>query len=214
MNHCTKEQLIAFEHKIQGLWAAGELPFLTHLCGGNEDQLIGIFKGIAAGDWVFASHRCHYHALLVGIPPEVVEQKIREGKSMFIYDASRNFCVSAILGGTCAIAVGVAIALKEEGSPNRVWCFLGDGAEENGKLHEAAIYAEGHELPVTFIIEDNDRQVDTSRSERRGPAPVLGLEEIFGCVRRYHYKPTYPHAGDGITLDPPYNPAIVAAHAQ
>jgi TPP-dependent pyruvate/acetoin dehydrogenase alpha subunit len=212
MNHCTAEQLIAFEARIRGLWNAGELPFLTHLAGGNEAQLVEIFKGIAPGDWVFASHRCHYHALLVGIPPEEVEAKIRDGKSMFIYDASRNFCVSAILGGTCGIAVGVAVALKEEGSPNRVWCFLGDGAEENGRLHEAAIYAEGHGLPVTFIIEDNDQQVETSKLERRG-GPVLGLEEIFGCVRRYHYKPTYPHAGTQEVPNPAYNPEVVAKHS-
>lgn len=212
MNHCTKERLIAFEGRIRDLYDSGELPFLTHLAGGNEDQLIKIFQGIAPDDWIFASHRCHYHALLSGIPEAQVEAAIRNGKSMFIYDAEKHFCVSAVLGGTCAIAVGVALALKKECSPNRVWCFLGDGAEENGKLHEAAIYAEGHELPVTFIVEDNGKQVDTTKMERRGN-DVSGLEIIFGCVRRYHYRPTYPHAGSA-NSDPIYNPAIVAKFAR
>jgi hypothetical protein len=111
--------LIEFEKKIAALWAAGELPFLTHLAGGNEAQLINIFNDIGPDDWVFASHRCHYHALL---------------------------------------------------------------------------------------------KVDTTTEERRG-GPVLGLEEIFGCVIRYRYTPTYPHAGDGINLDPSYNPEIVARHS-
>ena len=51
--HALKEQLIAFEADIKAIWEAGELPCLTHLCGGNEEQLIEIFKGMRAGDWVF-----------------------------------------------------------------------------------------------------------------------------------------------------------------
>lgn len=203
----TREDLIEYENEIRDRYDAGLLPFLTHLCGGNEGQLIEIFKEIKDGDWVFASHRCHYHALLAGVPQVKVWGDIINGKSMFIYDASKNFCVSAILGGACGIAVGAALALKEEGSANRVWCFLGDGAEENGRLHEAALYAEGHQLPVTFIIEDNDKQVETTKAERR-ENEVSGLEIIFQCVRRYHYKPTYPHAGTG-KPDPTYNPMIV-----
>lgn len=206
----TAADLIAFETRILALYDAGELPFLLHLAGGNEDQLIEIFKRVQPGDWVFASHRCHYHALLAGIPPEEVEAKIRDGKSMFIYDASRNFCCSAILGGTCGIAVGVAVALKAEESPNRVWCFIGDGGEENGHLYEAALYAEGHGLPVTFIVEDNGRQVDTTKAERRG-GHVYGLENIFPCVRRYHYVSTYPHAGSP-GPEPVYNPEVVAKY--
>lgn len=207
----TTTDLVAFEARIQKLWAEGELPFLLHLAGGNEAQLKAIFGGIKPGDWVFASHRAHYHALLSGIPAERVESEIRAGRSMFLYSAEHNFCVSAVLAGTCAIAAGVALALKEEGSPNHVWCFLGDGAEEEGHFYEAALYAEGHALPVTFIIEDNGRQVDTTKEERRGGG-VAGLENIFGCVQRYRYTPTFPHSGDGIIADPKYNPAIVAKH--
>lgn len=212
MNYATKEDLISFENRIRDLYDAGELPFLTHLCGGNEDRLISIYENIKEGDWIFASHRCHYHALLAGIPALEVEKKIREGKSMFIYSAARRFCCSAILGGTCGIAAGVAYALKDEGSESQVWCFLGDGAEDNGHLYEAALYAEGHGLPVTFIIEDNDKQVETTKTERRG-GKTMGLENIFSCVRRYHYTPTYPHAGTG-KPDPKYNEDVVTRFAR
>lgn len=213
MNHATAEQLIVLERQVADLWTKGELPFLTHLCGGNEEPLVEIFKRIAPGDWIFSTHRNHYHALLAGIPPETVLQKIKSGKSMFIYSAEHNFCVSAVLAGACGIAVGVAAALKAEASPHRVWCFLGDGAEEEGHFYEAAFYAEGHELPIAFIIEDNDQQVETPKLERRG-GMVGGLENIFGCVRRYSYKATYPHAGTRETPNPNYNPAIVAKYAK
>lgn len=192
MNHATAEQLIEFETGIKELWEAGELPFLTHLCGGNEEELVRIFARISPGDWIFASHRAHYHALLAGIEPEEVEAKIRAGQSMFIYSKKHNFCVSAVLAGTCAIAAGVAWALREAGSDNRVWCFLGDGGEEQGHFYEAAMFVEGNNLPCMFIIEDNNRQVNTTKTERN--RVYFGLDELFTCVRRYRYEPTYGHA--------------------
>ena len=87
----TKEELVAFEDHIGDLYMDNQLPFLFHLSGGNEEQLIEIFKDIKEGDYVISSHRNHYHALLHGIPPEVVEDRIKNGRSMFIYDRERNF---------------------------------------------------------------------------------------------------------------------------
>lgn len=69
----TKQELIDFESRIADLYRQGELPFLFHLSGGNEDQLIEIFKEIKEGDYVLSTHRNHYHALLHGIPPNELE---------------------------------------------------------------------------------------------------------------------------------------------
>jgi len=108
MNYITKQGLIDFENEIIELYRQCKLPFLFHLSGGNEDQLIEIFKDIKDGDYVISNHRSHYHALLAGIPPEELKQKIIDGRSMFIYDRKRNFFTSAIIGGTPAIAAGIA----------------------------------------------------------------------------------------------------------
>lgn len=207
------------------LWEAGELPYLMHLSGGNEDDLIEIFRGVKPGDWVLSSHRNHYHALLSGMSPERLEQLIHEGNSMFVFERHRggcartggplklncevNFFSSSILAGTCAIAAGVAwqANLHNAGLPGEerrhVWCFLGDGAEDEGHFYEAARFVEAHQLPCTFIIEDNDRSVDTTKEQRyAGWQSVQWLERCnldTWCihVNRYHYQPTYPHAGSG-----------------
>lgn len=196
MNHGhTKESLIAFEERVKNAWEDGQLPYLLHLCGGNEDQLLRVFEDIEKGDWIFVSHRNHYHSLLAGIPEEKVFQNICEGGSMFSYSREHRVFSSAILAGNCGIAVGVAIALKAAGSKNGVWCFLGDGAEENGAFYEAVLYATGHDLPITFVIEDNGMQVDTPQELRRGMAQ--GLLDSWPCVQRYRYTPRWPHAGSG-----------------
>lgn len=218
MNHRhTTESLIAFEEKVKSWWEAGELPSLVHLCGGNEEQLLEIFANIGEQDWVFASHRAHYHALLKGIPEAKVEQFIRDDSSMFMFSKEHRFYQSAILAGCCPIAVGVAQAIKDAGGKEWVHCFLGEGAEEEGAFYEAVLYASTHRLPVSFVIEDNGFQVDTPVKIRR-PNRIEYFEKDLprfpinwrgnvvrftanpvwpSCVHRYHYERQFPHAGSG-----------------
>ena len=186
------EELIAFEDRIGDLYLDNKLPFLFHLSGGNEKELISIFENINEGDYVISNHRSHYHALLHGIPPETIEDRILNGRSMFIYDRSRNFFCSAIIGGTPAIAAGIAWALKRKGSKQKVWCFVGDGTEDNGHLYEAVRYVDGWELPCKFIIENNDRSVEASNSERWGKSGDYHWDSP--SVFKYKYEITYPHA--------------------
>jgi len=191
MNYTSKQDLIDFENEIIQLYKDCKLPFLFHLSGGNEDQLIEIFKNIQEGDYVISNHRNHYHALLSGIPKAELKEKIINGRSMFIYDRKRNFFTSAIIGGTPAIAAGIALALKRKKSSKKVWCFIGDGTEDSGHLFEAARYVDGWDLPCTFIVEDNNRSVCTSKSERWGK----NINPVFpDCVKKYNYDITYPHA--------------------
>jgi hypothetical protein len=195
----TKEELINFEDHIGELYMDNKLPFLFHLSGGNETQLIKIFENISDTDYVISNHRSHYHALLHGIPPETVEDRILNGRSMFIYDRKRNFFCSAIIGGTPAIAAGIAWALKRKGSNQKVWCFVGDGTEDSGHLFEAVRFVEGFDLPCTFVIENNDRSVEASNSERWGAKG----DYIWNSksVIKYYYEITYPHARKPGTID-------------
>lgn len=202
-NH-TRESLITFEESVRQSWESGELPSLCHLCGGDEGPLLDIFQRVRPNDWVFAPHRAHYLALLKGIPEDKLMEFIKHDSSMFIFDRERRFYQSAILGGCCGIAVGVAQAIKQSGEDAKVFCFLGDGGVENGALHSAAMYASGHDLPIEFWIQDNDRQVDTPKLARRGGkySIIQGKKTSYEpmwpyCVWRYEYKPTWPHAGSG-----------------
>lgn len=190
----SKEDLIQFEKGIASRFDDGEIPYLIHLSGGNEDQLISIFSEINEGDYVFSTHRSHYHYLLIGGSPSKLEDMIMSGNSMFVFDKDLNFYTSSIVGATPSIAAGVAWALKRKGKKARVWCFVGDGAEDEGHFYEAVRYVDGNDLPCIFIIEDNDRSVVASKKDR------WGTDRIFpwpGCVRRYRYTSTWPHGGSG-----------------
>ena len=169
-------QLITFEREIADLFEAKRIKAPVHLHGGNEDQLIEIFKDIKPTDWVCSTHRSHYHALLRGIPPEWVKSEILNGRSITLCNARYKFITSAIVGGIMPIAVGLAMAGET------VWCFVGDMASSTGMFHECVKYATGHKLPITFVVEDNGFSVNTPTEQ----------------VVKYSYERKYPHAGSGV----------------
>jgi len=186
-----KQELIAFEKRIAKLFEQAKIPYPVHLCGGNENQLIKIFKEIKKGDYIFSTHRSHYHYLLAGGFQKDLEKKIMNGKSMHIFNKNLKFFTSSIVSGCCAIAVGVALALEKKRSKNRVWCFVGDGAEDEGHFYEAVRYVDSWNLPCTFIIEDNNLSVETPKEARCGKSQIKWPK----CVKRYYYKRKYPHVG-------------------
>lgn len=202
----TEEELIAFENHIKELFLAKKITCPIHLCGGNESHLIALFEMVKDIDYVFSTHRNHYHYLLKGGSPKKLEDEIYglpsgvcggQGRSMHVYDKSINFITSGIVSGNCAMAVGVGLAVKKKfagkSNPPHIWCFCGDGAEDSGHFAEAIRFAEGRKLPVTFIIEDNDLAVDTTK-ERRWHNHI---EMKSGNIIRYNYTRTYPHVGVG-----------------
>lgn len=200
--------LRAFEAGLAKAFEEGKINAPLHLCGGNEKQLISIFKEINEKDWVLSTHRNHYHYLLKGgdeskLLDEVLGKSTGickgQGRSMHIYDKKLNFYSSAIVAGTCAIACGVGMAIKQKhgtdqnsGRPH-VWCFVGDGAEDSGHFVEAVRLANGRDLPVTFIIEDNDFSIDSTKVQRWHTYHAIMDTRIL----RYTYTRIYPHVGIG-----------------
>ena len=66
----TKNDLIDFELRVKEEYEKATITGPVHMSGGNEEQLLEIFKYVQEGDWVFSSWRNHYHALLHGVPQD------------------------------------------------------------------------------------------------------------------------------------------------
>lgn len=184
-----KQELIDFEAEIKELFLAGEIRAPIHLVGGNEDALIELFQEVKENDWVFSTHRSHYHALLKGVPAELVKAEILKGKSIHLNFPEYRFFTSAIVGGILPIAVGIALSIKLRGGSERVWAFVGDMAAETGIFYECASYQGGYYLPLTFVIEDNGKSVNTPTQ--------LVWPEGKPDILRYKYESDYPHQGCG-----------------
>ena len=189
----TKEDLIKFERLMADHWEAGKVRGPIHLSGGNEDELIEIFKYIKKTDWVFSTWRSHYHALLKGICPVWLEEEILAGRSITIVNQEEKFYSSAIVGSIIPIATGVAMANKRDGNNDNVWCFIGDMAFETGGFYEMHKYAQRYDLPIRFVVEDNGVSTNTPTEETWN-----GIKrDIPSDVIWYEYKKQWPHYGTG-----------------
>lgn len=190
-NKITKQDLINFEKDIADNYEHAKIRGPVHLCGGNEDELLEIFKKIKKEDWVFSTHRSHYHALLKSKNPEWVKKEIFAQRSSHINSKKYKIFTSAIVGGVCPIALGVALAIKKRRRKEKVWCFVGDMASQMGIFHECVKYAINFDLPITFVVEDNTWGVYTPTSKVWGEFNLLYRDK----VDYYRYERTYPHYG-------------------
>lgn len=189
----TAEELIAFEADIAAEFNSGNIRSPIHLDGGNEQQLIEIFQNVKPNDWVCCSWRSHYKALLAGIPPAKVKAAIMAGHSITLCFPEHRFVSSAIVGGILPIALGIAWSIKRNGGSERVYCFLGDMTSTTGMFTECAVYAHGHDLPISYVIEDNGISVVTPTQETWGSTFKAKTDHVLG----FHYASKFPHSGAG-----------------
>ena len=181
----TEEDLINFELRVKEEYEKATITGPVHMSKGNEKQLIEIFKFIHPEDWVFSSWRNHYHALLHGVPEEHLWDLIVSGKSMSVYCKEPKLYTSSIVGGIIPIALGAAKAQKMKKNGRKVWAFVGDMTAETGVFHEAYKYSRRHELPLEFVIEDNDMSTNTPTSETwNGVKSQINKDIFYYFLRR------------------------------
>jgi pyruvate dehydrogenase E1 component alpha subunit len=157
----SKIFLQKFEEDIVKLFNKGKIKSPIHLSNGNEDELIKIFKKkkISINDWICCSWRSHYQCLLKGVSPIKLKKSILNGKSISLCFLDKKIYSSAIVGGSIPVAVGLAMSLKLKKSKSRVFCFVGDMTAETSIMHECYKFSKNHNLPIHFIVEDNNLSV-------------------------------------------------------
>ena len=188
----TPKQLDRFEDDIADLYENGKIKAPVHFSNGNAEPLCEIFQYVSPNDWVLCTWRNHFQALLHGIPEEEVRQQILDGKSMSVSYKDPNFYSSSIVCGTLPIALGLAYSFKKQNLPYRVWCFIGDMAWETAFCHETYKYAKNKNLPLQFVVEDNNLSTYTDTEYTWG-----GKSSIPDDVIYYQYKSKWPHYGIG-----------------
>ncbi len=186
------KKLKDFELLVKKNYEKGLIKGPIHLSGGNEKQLISIFKKIKKNDWVISSWRSHYHAILHGLPEKFILREILKGKSMSINSKKYKFLSSSIVAGGLPIALGIALGIKKKKSQIKVHVFIGDMTYETGVFHECYKYAKNFNLPINFIVEDNNLSTNTPTDYAWNKK-----SKILNGVKYYKYKRVYPHHGTG-----------------
>lgn len=153
------EQRLALERKN------GVIGGPVHLGAGQEAVAVGISQNLKKTDRVFGAHRSHSHLLALNpdfyrLFAEVLGKETGFSKgmggSMHLYDQPNGFYGSVpIVAGTVSLAVGAAMAAKMQKTDDIGVVYIGDGAVEEGVVHESFNLAKTQKAPMLFVIENN-----------------------------------------------------------
>ncbi|MEC9248232.1 MAG: thiamine pyrophosphate-dependent dehydrogenase E1 component subunit alpha [Pseudomonadota bacterium] len=153
------EQKLAVERKD------GVIGGPVHLGVGQEAIAVGVSASLNNRDYIFGAHRSHGHLLAVNpdfykLFCEVLGRddgfSKGMGGSMHLWDGASGFMGSVpIVAGTVPLALGTALSSKLSGKRSVSVCYLGDGAVEEGVVHESLNFASVHKLPIVFVVENN-----------------------------------------------------------
>ncbi len=154
-----------FESRASELFKSGKFPGWIHVCIGQEASVTGACFALRGDDYVCPTHRGHGQSLAKGMSPsramaELYGKKTGSnrgrGGSMHLCDVEHGvLCGVAILGAGLPFAAGVAMGEKLKGTDRVALAFFGEGASNEGIVHETMNLAALWDLPVVFFLESN-----------------------------------------------------------
>ncbi len=151
-----------FEEKVLAEFQRGIFSGTTHTYLGQEANAVAVLGQMKENDIVVSNHRCHGHFLAYGGSPQALFSELMgkpsgvcagRGGSQHLH--WRNFYSSGVLGGTVALATGMAMAEKNQKSETITTVFMGDGALGEGIVYEAFNLASIWNVPLLIVLENN-----------------------------------------------------------
>jgi len=153
------------EEKIRDLRASNDIVGSVHLSIGQEAGPVGACSVLGPDDALFATYRGHNWAVARGVPLEGILAELLgratgvnggRGGSAYFSDFAHGFHgENSIVGAAAPLAVGAALAGKYDGTGRVALTVFGDGAMNQGAVHEAMNFAAAFDLPVIFVCENN-----------------------------------------------------------
>jgi pyruvate dehydrogenase E1 component alpha subunit len=179
-----------FEQRVAREFRTGEIPGFVHMYVGEEAVAAGVCANLDDSDYVTSTHRGHGHSIAKGCDLGRMMADIygREdglckgrGGSMHIADFSRGMLgANAIVGGGIALATGAGLASSVRGGNQVAVAFFGDGAANQGVLHESLNLAAIWKLPVIYVCENNGFAESTPSTYATSVPDIAGRAAAYG----------------------------------
>ena len=154
-----------FEEAAFQAYQKGSIVGFCHLYIGQEAVCVGAISCLKKGDKVLTAYRDHGHALTMGMSMDSLMAELfgkatgcskGKGGSMHFFSEQHGMLGgNGIVGSHVPVATGVAFAQKYKGDGGVTVVFFGDGAAQQGAIHEAMNLAGLWRLPVVFVVENN-----------------------------------------------------------
>ncbi|MBS1677873.1 MAG: thiamine pyrophosphate-dependent dehydrogenase E1 component subunit alpha [Actinobacteria bacterium] len=153
------------EQRLADAYADGKLTGWIHSCEGHEALGGALAVCFEDRDHLVPHYRSRPEQLAKGMSVREVVAEVfatvdaasggRGGETHVSSVANRIYGMTGVLGANIALATGVALASKLQGTDEVTVCSFGDGTANRGTFHEALNLAAIWDLPVVFICENN-----------------------------------------------------------
>jgi len=179
-----------FEEKCGQFYGMGLIGGFCHLYIGQEAVIAGVHKAKQKDDSTITSYRDHGHIIMSGIDPKFVMAELTgrasgcskgKGGSMHMFNSEGKFYGGhGVVGAQVPIGTGLGFAEKYNETNNICFTFMGDGAVNQGQVYEAFNMAALWELPVLYVIENNEYSMGTSLARSTAMTDLYKKGESFG----------------------------------
>ena len=160
------------EEKAAQMYGLQKIGGFLHLYIGQEAVAVGSMAALdLKKDYVMTTYRDHAHALVAGMSADALMAEMYgkatgcakgKGGSMHMFDAENHMLGGhGIVGSHMPLATGVAFKIKYLEEDGVVLCYFGDGAIHQGAFHEALNLEKVWELPIVYIVENNQYGMGT-----------------------------------------------------
>ena len=183
------EEAIAFQYTNQ------KMRCPVHLSIGQEYWLPFLKKNIFSSLRCYSSHRSHsMYLALDGNIPALIDELYGldtgclkgKGGSMHLKDLNAGLEASIpIVGSSLPLALGSAFSAMHAKKELISIAYFGDGACEEGVLHECLNFASIHNLPILFLCENNRYSCNTVLDRRQ---PSENMCRFPKAANKKHYK--------------------------
>jgi 2-oxoisovalerate dehydrogenase E1 component len=188
------------EERLKILTRQGKISFLASTRGHEKTQVGTVMLMKPGYDWFFPYYREKALAYALGVPLKdlFLHMLSREGdpssngRNMPEHFSSRKLHLvsqTACTGTQYLPAVGMAKALRKDGSDAIVYVSSGEGATSEGEFFEAVNWATREELPVLFLIQNNGYAISVPQNAQTS-SEIHRIAAGFG-LPSYHVDGTW-----------------------
>ena len=178
-----------FEEKAGQIYGMGLIGGFCHLYIGQEAVVVGMQSTISDDDAVITSYRDHGHMLACGMDAKGVMAELTgreggyskgKGGSMHMFSKEKNFYGGHGIVGACVpLGTGLAFSQKYQDNGQVTLCYNGRWHREQGQVYESFNMAELWDLPVVYVIENNEYAMGTSVKRASSQVELFRRGESF-----------------------------------
>jgi TPP-dependent pyruvate/acetoin dehydrogenase alpha subunit len=186
------------EDVLPALKARGAIQGSLHLCTGQEAIPVGACAALTADDRLVCTYRGHGWFIAQGVPlvdffAELMgrDSPLCGGRGGSAYLSAIGAGIigeNSIVGGGVPLALGSALASRHSGDGAVTLVAIGDGALNQGAVHESLNFAAVMTVPLVVIVENNgyaeltptDAMFTTSPLSRRADTYGIPSQTIDG----------------------------------